>query len=85
MLKEEVKSELGRDPFVPLRLHLKNGKTFDIPFREVAHDLGYGLVVFIGLRQGTRRAKGVATYFYDDILRIEQRPANRGHRRRKAS
>jgi hypothetical protein len=85
MLREQVKPELGREPFVPFRLHLKNGKTVDIPFRDVAHDMGYGLVVFVGLKQGTRRAKRVATYFYDDILRIEQRPADRGHRRRKAS
>lgn len=85
MLEKEVKSELARQPFVPLRLHLRDGKTFDIPFPEVAHPLQSGVVVLIGLKQGTHQAKGVHTYVYEDILRIERRPARPHPRRRKAS
>jgi hypothetical protein len=85
MLKEEVKAELGREPFVPLRLHLRNGDKFDIPFRDIAHVLRSGLLVLIGLKRGTRQAKGYTTYVFEDIVRIERRPAGRNHRRRKAS
>ena len=58
MDKEAVRAELIREPFVPLRLHLSNGKTFDIPFRDAAHILSYGVLVFIGMKEGTRSAKG---------------------------
>jgi hypothetical protein len=32
MTSEDVKQELERDPFVPLRLHLASGKTIDVPY-----------------------------------------------------
>ena len=84
MLKEQVRAELGREPFVPLRLHLRNGATFDILFRDVARILSFGLLVFIGLKPGTRQAQSYDRFAFDDIVRIEQRPARSG-RRRKAS
>ena len=84
MLKELVRAELARDPFVPLRLYLRNGATFDIPFRDVARILSFGLLVFIGLKRGTRQAQSYDRFAFDDIVRIEQRPARSG-RRRKAS
>jgi hypothetical protein len=83
MLKEKIIAELVREPFVPLRLHLRNGKTFDIPFREVAYVLRSSVVLFIGRKQGTHEAKGHTEYIFEDILRIEHRPAR--PRRRKAS
>jgi len=55
--KEQIRAELTREPFVSLRLHLWNGKTFDVPFREVAHMLGYGVLALKGLKQGTHQAK----------------------------
>ncbi|HZL37512.1 MAG TPA: hypothetical protein VFC78_19495 [Tepidisphaeraceae bacterium] len=86
MLKEEIKAAVWREPFVPLRLHLSNGKTFDVPFRDVARVLSYGLLVFIGMKEGTHQSKGYDRFSFDQIVRIEQRPANgRGRRRRKAS
>ena len=86
MQKEEVRAELTRDPFVPLRLHFKDGKTFDIPFRDVAHMLGYGVLVFIGLKEGTHQAKSYDRFSFDDIVRIEHRPERgTGRRRKKAS
>lgn len=86
MLKEEVRAELTREPFVPLRLHLRSGKTFDVPFRDVAHMLGYGVLIFIGLKEGTHRAKSFDTVSFENIVRIEHRPARgTGGRRKKAS
>ena len=83
MQKEEVRAELTREPFVPLRLHLKDGKTFDIPFRDVAHVLGYGVLVFIGLKEGTHQAKAYDRFSFENIVRIERRPKRGMDRRRK--
>ena len=85
MLKDEIKAELQRDPFVPLRLHLLDGRTFDVPFREVAHVLSFGVLVFIGLKEGTRQAKGYDRFPFDHVERIERRPTRGGQRRKKAS
>jgi hypothetical protein len=86
MLKEEVRAELTRDPFVPLRLHLKGGRKFDVPFRDVAHMLGYGVLVFIGLKEGTHQAKAYDRFPFDHIIRIEKlRTGGAGRRRKKAS
>jgi hypothetical protein len=83
MSKDEIKAELARDPFVPLRLHLKNGKRVSVPFREVAHVLKYDMLVLKGLKRGTHQARGYMTFDFDDVVRIEQ--LRNGPRRRKAS
>jgi hypothetical protein len=80
-----INAELVRDPFVPLRVYLANGKSFDIPFREVAHLLGESLLILKGLKQGTHQAKGYDVFNVDQILRIETRPSAKSGRRRKAS
>jgi hypothetical protein len=85
MRKEEVQNELTREPFVPLRIHLKDGRSFDVPFRDVAHILGYGVLVLIGLKEGTHQAEGYDRFAFDAIDRIEQRPRRGGRRQRKAS
>ena len=36
MTTEDLKQELDRDPFVPLRLHLASGKTMDIEYPDSA-------------------------------------------------
>ena len=86
MLKEDVHEELAREPFVPLRFHLRGGRKFDVPFRDVAHLLSYGVLVFIGLKEGTHQAEGYDRFAFDEIERIEQlRRGKGGQRRRKAS
>jgi hypothetical protein len=85
MLRDQIEAELAREPFVPLRLHLRDGKTFDIPFRDVARVLPFGLLVFVGLKRGTRQAAGYDRFAFDNIIRIEQRRTRNGQRRRKAS
>ena len=85
MLREELQTFLSREPFVPLRLHLVNGKTFDIPFRDVARLLSYALLVFIGLKEGTRQAKSYDRFSFDQIARIEELKSKVGPRRKKAS
>jgi hypothetical protein len=86
MSKDEIKAELARDPFVPLRLHLKNGQRVSVPFPEVVHVMNRDMLVVKGAKPGTRRAKGYVTFVFEDVIRIEQlRNGNTGHRRRKAS
>jgi len=86
MSKDEIKTELSRDPFVPLRLHLKNGTRVSVPFPEVAHVMHRDMLVVKGAKPGTRRAKGYVTFGFEDVIRIEQlRNGKSGPRRRKAS
>jgi hypothetical protein len=84
MLKDEVIRELDRKTFIPLRLHLQDGRKMRIPFRESAHILGnWGVLVLIGMKEGTRTAKGYDRCTFDYIVRIEKLP--KGRARRKAS
>lgn len=87
MTFEEVRDELLREPFIPFRVHLSSGKKYDIPFRDAARLMSYGFLVFIGKKyEGSHRSKGFDRFPYDDIVRIEHRPA-KGRRgsRKKAS
>ena len=86
MDKEIIREALTREPFEPFRLRLTNGKTFDVPFRDVARILSYGVLVFIGLREGTRSAKGYDRFHFENIDRIEPlSKRGRSGRRKKAS
>jgi len=83
MDKEAIRSELNREPFIPLRLHLKDGRTFDVPFRQVARIVSSGVLVFIGLKEGTHSAKGYDRFAFNNVDRIEHR--KNGRKRKKAS
>lgn len=74
MDKEQVRSELTRQPFVPFRLHLTDGRTFDIPDPKVANIMAYGLLVMIGADVKARTAKGYDQFPFDRIDRIEPLP-----------
>jgi hypothetical protein len=81
MTRDEVHGALTREPFVPLRLHLASGKTFDVTFREMARLVRGGLLVFIGMKRGTHQAKSYDVFGFDRIERIQPRPAA-GQRKR---
>jgi hypothetical protein len=86
MSKDQIEAELARDPFVPLRLHLRSGKTINIPFREVAHVMGRDMLLLKGANLRTHQAKGYLTFDFEDVIRIEHlRGGKGGQRRRKAS
>src|SRR5437762_119907 len=78
MLEQDVDVDLMREPFVPLRLHLKDGKRFDLPYPEMFRLLTYGILVFIGHKRGTHQSKSYDRFSYDQIDRIEQRPVLTG-------
>jgi hypothetical protein len=79
MLKEQVAAELDRRPFIPLCIFPKNGKRYDIPFRQVAHLVGYGVLILIGLKEGTHQAKSYDRFCFEDIDRIVLRPRRDFH------
>jgi hypothetical protein len=85
MSRDEIETAMQCDPFVPLRLHLVDGRSFDVPFRHVLIFHGPGLILFKGVRkEGSHVASGYVHLTFQQIDRIEPR---RGHsqRRRKAS
>lgn len=74
MLVEEVKTALGHTPFIPLRMHLTNGKTLDIPFQHVVVPMRSHVIVFKGVKEaGSHVAKGYDVVGYGLIDRIEPR------------
>ncbi|HET6249198.1 MAG TPA: hypothetical protein VFE47_16000 [Tepidisphaeraceae bacterium] len=79
MLKEEIRAELDREPFVPLRVYLDSGQHYDIPIRRAAHILSVGLLVFIGMTEGGIRADGYDRFPFERVARIEHRRFNRRH------
>lgn len=85
MSRDEIQARLSRDPFVPFRLHVKPGKVFDVAFADVARVLSHQMLVFVGLKEGTRRAESFDSFPFDHIERIEDLPARGSGRRRKAS
>ena len=85
MTTAEVEAELTHTPFVPIRFHLVDGRTFDVARGDAAHLLSYGVLFLIGLRAGSHRADGYDRFPYEAITRIEPRPFRRASRRKKAS
>jgi hypothetical protein len=83
MTAGKVAAQLQRTPFVPLLFHLKDGRTFEVPHRDVARLLSYGVLVFIGLQEGTHHADGYDRFPYDAITRIELLRRKGGRSRRK--
>ena len=62
MTEENMRDELNREPFIPVRLHLVSGKTVDINRQGIAWPLSNRLLVFINAA-----ARGVGADNYDII------------------
>ena len=72
MTSEDVKQELERDPFVPLRLHLASGKTMDLPYPNTAWLRQNTIVIVHPLRRGTVEIGNYDVIAFRLIERIEQ-------------
>ena len=72
MTSEDVRQELDRDPFVPLRLHLSSGNTIDIRYPGTAWIRQNTLLIVHPLRQGTQEIGGYEVVALRLIERIEQ-------------
>ncbi|HEY2586401.1 MAG TPA: hypothetical protein VGI81_11610 [Tepidisphaeraceae bacterium] len=85
MNREELEAQMQRQPFVPLRLHLRDHRKFDVPFNHVIVFRSRDFILFKGVKkEGSRVAKGYEVIPYDQIDRILPNRGGTG-RRRKAS
>jgi hypothetical protein len=88
MTREEIQTELQRDPFTPFRLRLVKGKKLDVPFPHVIVFRKTGIIIFKGVKKpGSHVATGFEVIEFDQISGIERRRSRGGGgaRRRKAS
>ena len=85
MERKEIEAALHRDPFVPLRLHLTNGKKLDVPFQHVLVFRPGDVMLFKGVKKaGSHVAKSFELIPYNWIDRVDVRGGS-GRRRKKAS
>ena len=71
MTEENLRDELNRDPFVPVRLHLASGKTVDINRQGVAWPLSNRLLIFINAAARGVGAENYDIVSYQNIERIQ--------------
>jgi hypothetical protein len=74
MTSEDIKHELERDPFVPLRLHLASDKTIDVQYASTAWIHQNTLLIVHPLRQGTQEIGSYDVVALRLIERVEQIP-----------
>jgi hypothetical protein len=74
MTSEDVKQEIEREPYVPLRLHLASGKVMDVPFPGSAFLRQNTLVIMHRLTAHTQEIGGYDVIALRLIERIELVP-----------
>jgi hypothetical protein len=72
MTTEDMRQELERGPFVPLRLHLSSGKTIDVGYPSTAWLRQNTLLIVHPLEAGTVRIGSYDVVALRLIERIEQ-------------
>jgi hypothetical protein len=88
MTSEDIRQEIDREPFVPLRLHLASGQKISIAYPNSAFVRLNTLLVVHRLDRGTSAIGGYDVIALPLIERIEQSGDTSGPRpprRRKAS
>jgi hypothetical protein len=72
MTAEDVRQELERNPFVPLRLHVASGQVMDIPHQGTAWVRQNTLLIVHPLQAGSAAIGGYDVIGLRLIERIEQ-------------
>jgi hypothetical protein len=72
MTTEDIKQEIEREPFIPLRLHLASGQIMEIKFPHTAWVRQNTLLVVHPLRKGTQEIGNYDVIALRLIERIEQ-------------
>lgn len=87
MTSEDIKQELEREPFVPIRLHLASGQKMDIEYPDSAFVRQNTLLIVHRLAPGSAAIGNYDVVAFRLIERIEllDRAKPRGGKRRKAS
>ena len=83
MTTEEVKQELEREPFQPIRLHLSSGKTIEIRYPHNAFIRQNRILVVHPIAPGTTEIGNYDVIALRLIERIEQAHNGRPARKRK--
>jgi hypothetical protein len=78
MNSEEVKQEIARDPYLPLRLHLNNGRKIDLPYQNMGWLQRTALLVVHRLGPRTQVIDSYDVIELGLIERIEQLPGPAG-------
>jgi hypothetical protein len=76
MTSEDVRSELDKVDFIPLRLHLVSGKTVDVEVPGAAWMLQNAVMVFQQQRPMGAQSGRYDTIALRNVERIEQLPAS---------
>ena len=71
MTTEDIKQELDRTPFVPLRLHLASGNSIDVPYPNTAWVRQNTLVIVHPLQRHTHEIGNYDVVALRLIERIE--------------
>jgi len=77
MSPDHVKLELQNEPFLPIRIHLTDGRALEVRFKHAVVQLKQGIMIFKGVRDQQRLATGYEVVAWDSIDRIV-RPRPRG-------
>jgi hypothetical protein len=78
MTSEDLRSELERDPFTPLRLHLVSGKTIEVRWHGQAWMLQNAVMILPGPKQDeTSLDYGYNIVALRNIERLERLPRKR--------
>jgi len=72
MTSEDIRQDLERHPFTPLRLHLSSGKTVEVLYPSTAWVRQNTLLVVFPLRAGTQEIGNYDVIALRLIERIEQ-------------
>jgi hypothetical protein len=72
MTESELEEEITALPFVPFRIHLVSGKTYDVLSPRVAWTLNHSLLVFRNPAPERSHAEGYDRIAYENIERLEQ-------------
>jgi hypothetical protein len=74
MATKDIRQELDRQPFIPLRLHLSSGATIDILYASTAWVRQNTLLIVHPLQRGTSAIGNYDVIALRLIERIEQIP-----------
>ncbi len=72
MTAEDIRQELDREPFIPLRLHLSSGQAMDILYPNTAWLRQNTILIVHPLRRGTVEIGNYDVIALRHIARIEQ-------------
>lgn len=85
MQAEEIQSLLRRQPFEPIRLHLTDGKSFDIRHPDMVILTNRSIEIGVPIRAGSKIAQQVHYCSLLHVVRTEVLNGKSRRRRSKAS